>query len=155
MKRVFIFLAAIVLGPAAVFAGSTVTDVTPANIASQPMKIEVRHETSGEDVRFEVCVSAAAGDSLTRCTAHFVIWREDVAARPGRIHESSSRPRSVARCRVEAEAREKARCYDILVDRDLLHRITLTLVFPDPHGMPAFDAFEIMLGEFVSPAADK
>jgi hypothetical protein len=56
---------------------------------------------------------------------------------------------------VEGEAHEKARCYDVRVKRDLLHSITLTLVFPDPRGMPAFDAFEIMLGEFVSLAAGK
>ena len=155
MKRILILVAAILLGPTAVSAGSTVTDVTPANIANQPWKIEVHHETSGNNVWFEVCVSAAAGDSLTRCNARFIIWREDVAARPGRIHPGSNRPDSVATCRVEGEAHEKAQCYDVRVKRDLLHRVTLTLVFPEAHGMPAFDAFEIMLGEFVSPAAKK
>jgi hypothetical protein len=155
MKRILILVAAILLGPTAVSAGSTVTDVTPANIANQPWKIEVHHETSGNNVWFEVCVSAAAGDSLTRCTARFIIWREDVTARSGHIRLGSGRPDSVATCQVEGEAREKAQCYDVGVKRDLLHRVTLTLVFPEAHGMPAFDAFEIMLGEFVSPAAEK
>jgi hypothetical protein len=155
MKRILIFVAAIVLSTRGVFGASTVTDVTPANIANQPWKIEVHHETFGDNVCFEVCVSAAAGDSLTRCIARFVIWREDVTARSGQIHPGSSRPDSVATCRVEGEAHEKIQCYDVLVKRDLLRRVTLTLVFPEAHGMPAFDAFEIMLGEFVSPAAEK
>jgi hypothetical protein len=155
MKRFLILAAAILLGSTAVSAGSTVTDVTPANIASQPWKIEVHHETSGNNVWFEVCVSVAAGDSLTRCTARFIIWREEVTARSGRIHPGSSRPDSVATCQVEGEAHEKAQCYDVRVKRDLLRRVTLTLVFPEARGMPAFDAFEIMLGEFVSPAAKK
>ena len=54
----------------------------------------------------------------------------------------------MAWCQVEGEARGKARCYEAVVDRDLLRRATLTLLCWEPRGMPAFDGYEIMLGEF-------
>ena len=154
MRRVFSTMLATLLGAASASARSSFTDVTPSNIAGLPRSTDVRCEALEEDLRFQVCVSDAEGDSLTQYTADMVVWRKNVKPRSSAVHEPRSRQESAAICRVEGVARNNARCYEVYVHRDMLHRVTLRLTF-FPRGFPSCAEYEIMLSEFAGSRGEK
>ena len=138
------------LGPTAALPASTVTDVTPDNIASQRLTLRVEHEKfdGGSFVEFRIYVSSGVGDVSSRHDARFVIWKEKVVARSGPFHAKSSRPSPVAVCSVREYDKSGVLHYEVQVGSELLDRSTFTFLNWDPSGMPAFDAYEIILREF-------
>ena len=126
---------------------STVTDVTPANVASQPLALRVEHE-SAAPVRFEIYVSAGSRSVSPSHDGRFVVWQENVTARSGSIHSSSTRPLALAVCSVREIARGDTLLYEVQANREILDRVTFTFLNFEPHGRPRFDGYEIILGQF-------
>jgi hypothetical protein len=140
-----------VVAPAAGFPLSTTTDVTPANIASQPLTFRVEHEMYDNDafIVFKIYASAGKRKMTPSREGRFVVWKEKVVIRSGRIHASSTRPTELVVCNVQERDKGGVLCYQVQVSRELLDRSTFTFRAWEPNGMPAFDEYEMILGEFV------
>jgi len=151
MRRTGSIILVALLGAASASARSHWTDVTPSNIAGVPQEATVHCDALEHEVRFRICVSRSDRDTLMSCRADMVVYKRDVKARPGFLHNSSSRPERAAVCQVEGLPSDHTMCYELQVDCDLLHRVTLVITY-SRKGNFAFDAYEIMLGEFANCA---
>jgi hypothetical protein len=150
--RVMFLISVLVLTPCIAAAVSSVTDVTTANISTQPLTFRVEHERYDDGmIRFEVYVSRGSSGVSPHRVGRFVIWKEPVHARSGKFHDRSTRPAILAVCSVEEESGDGVLRYEFQADESLLGKVTFSFINYEPGGMPAFDAFEFMLDEFVSP----
>jgi len=142
--------AVVLLGLANVAAAaSRLTDVTPANVAKQPLTLRVEHESYENGiVRFEVFVSDDREVVSPHREGRFVVWQEEVEAREDATRGPSTRPPVRTACRVEEEMIERGLCYQVQVHRELIGRVTFTFFNYDADGMPAFNGYELLLGEF-------
>ena len=148
MDRLVVIVFMVLITPFTANAGSTVTDVTPANVTNQPLALRVAHEKYEDGtVRFEIYVSAGTEEISPSHDGRFVVWQEKVTVRSGFIHDSSTRPLAVAECSVHERARGDTLFYEVQVNRELLDRVTFTFLNFEQR-MPAFDGYEIMLGQF-------
>jgi len=149
--RVILFslLLLVVTGPAS--AASRLTDVTPANIADQPLTLRVEHE-SYEDgmIRFEIYVSDGSTRVSVRRGGRYVMWAEQVEPREDASGGDTTRPPKHLACRVREGSSGESLCYEVQAHRDVVDRVTFTFRNYDPNGMPAFDGYEFVLGEFVT-----
>lgn len=135
-------------------AASTVTVVTPTNAASQPLQFRVETESYGDGiVRFEVFVSPGSATISPHRDARFVVWGEHPEGRPESglgARPMSERPVSLAVNSVKEDNLDGTLRYEIQAHRSLLSRVSLTFLNYESRGMPAFDGYEIMLGQFVT-----
>lgn len=151
--RAFLFVVFAVLFPgAAADALSTITQVTPRNA---PFLGDVLHVTfsveANGDVDFSVCIPDKAG----HVKVGFVIWDKPVPVSDN--HEVDRWPheglQKQASCRVEGRPKKHARCYEVRVSGEVASRSTIWL--SRVAGLFAFDAWEIVLGEFVRNTSAK
>jgi hypothetical protein len=129
---------------------STVTDITPSNISSQPLTFRVNHEAYADGIiRFEVYVSAGSDAVSPNRAGRFVVWRERVVYREGRFHDRASRPAITAACAVDEDERDGVLRYEVQIHESKLQEATFMFLNYEPRGMPAFDGYEFILSEFV------
>lgn len=150
MKPVVTLAALCLLLPLVALAVSTVTDVTPANIAALSVKFRVEQMPHGDGlIGFEVCVSPDSGGVSDSCEGHFMLYKDNIQARSGIVfRDHASRPQKVADCSVKPENDKGLMCFRFQVHQELVARAAFRFVIPDPSG-PAIDSFEMILGEFV------
>jgi hypothetical protein len=134
-------------------AAEPIAVVTPRNAAKQPLQFQVQSDALADGtVRFDVFVAAGTEQIYPRHEARFVIWEMGMQGHNEMGFSAlpvSERPKMLAVSSVaEVPQRSGALRYEVVVDRSLLPRISLTFMnYPDPREA-AFDGFEIMLGEF-------
>lgn len=137
-------------------AASTVTVVTPANVLSQPIQFRVDSESYDDGtVRFEVFVSPGGSAISPHRNARFVVWGEDPKGEPEEgfgARPLSERPVTLAVSSVREDSLDAGLRYEVQLHKSLLPRVSFTFLNYEPQGMPAFDGYEIMLGQFVTEA---
>jgi len=149
--RVILFANLILVLAAPVSAASRLTDVTPATLADQPLTLRVEYE-SHEDgmIRFEIHVSNGSAPVSSRREGRYVLWAEEVGPREDASGGDSTRPPKRLACRVREGSSGESLCYVVQAHRDVVDRVTFTFRNYDPNGMPAFDGYEFVLGQFVA-----
>ena len=60
------------------------------------------------------------------------------------------RPVTLAVSSVREDTLDTGLRYEVQTHRSLVPRVSLTFLNYEPRGMPAFDGYEIMLGQFVT-----
>ncbi|MFC1799427.1 hypothetical protein ACFL2Z_00740 [Candidatus Eisenbacteria bacterium] len=147
-------LVCVLLAASLAEAASTVTVVTPANTLTQPLQFRVYSEFYGDGtVRFEVFVSPGSSAISPRRDARFVVWGEDLKDAPEKgfgARPVSERPVTLAVSSVREDSLDAGLRYEVQTHRSLVPRVSLTFLNYEPRGMPAFDGYEIMLGQFVT-----
>jgi hypothetical protein len=137
-------------------AASTVTVVTPETVLIQPLQFRVESESYDDGiVRFEVFVSSGSSAISPHREARFVVWGEDPVDAPEKgfgARPLSGRPVTLAVSSVREDSTSSGLQYEIQAHRSVLPRVSLTFLNYEPRGMPAFDAYEIMLGQFIEAA---
>lgn len=131
-------------------ASGSVTDVTPDNRASQPLSFQVQHERyEGGTVRFEIRVSTGSDEVSPRHQGRYIVFQDSVTVRPGTLRMGSKRlSKVVAVCSVEEQAVGDTLLYEVQADSSILAKVTFAFLNFEPHGMPAFAAYGLMLGKF-------
>jgi hypothetical protein len=135
-------------------AASTVSVVTPANVLTQPLKFQVHSESYDDGtVRFEVFVYPGSSAISPRRDARFVVWGEDQEDAPEKgfgTRPISERPVTLAASSVREDSLDTGLRFEVQTHRSLVPRVSLTFLNYEPKGMPAFDGYEIMLGQFIT-----
>jgi hypothetical protein len=137
-------------------AASTVTVVTPANVLTQPLQFRVDSESYDDGtVRFEVFVSPGSSAISPRHDARFAVWGEDPKDEPEEgfgARPLFKRPVTLVVSSVREDSLDAGLRYEVQTHRNLVPRVSLTFLNYEPLGMPAFDGYEIILGQFVTEA---
>jgi hypothetical protein len=135
-------------------AASLVTVVTPENLLNQPLQFRVYSEFYDDGTaRFEVFVSPGSSAISPRRDARFVVWGEGLEDAPEKgfgARPVSERPVTLAVSSVREDSLDTGLRYEIQIHRSLVPRVSLTFLNYEPTGMPAFDGYEIMLGQFLT-----
>lgn len=131
---------------------STITQVTPRNASylGDVLQVTPSLEKDG-DVTFSVCIPERAG----RVKVGFVIWDKPVPLSAGGDVDRWPREgmQTQASCPVEGKPGKHARCYEVRVSREMLPKCTVWV--SRVASGTAFDAWEIVLGEFIIGSAPK
>jgi hypothetical protein len=150
MRFLILLVGASLFGATPIHAASRLTDVTPANLDAQPLALRVQHEAYENGmIRFEIHVSDGGNAVSPNREGRFVLWADRVAAREDASGGATTRPPVRMAARVQEACGDESLCYEVQVHRDLLDRTTFTFRNFDPGGMPSFDGYEFVLGEFV------
>lgn len=152
MKALILGVIAILFPWTAADALSTITQVTPRNASycRSVLQVTPRVEKNG-DLEFAICVPNQQGP--VRVT--FMIWDKPVPVSADAQLDTWPREgmQLQASCAVEGKPGKDTRCYGIRVSREMLHR---SAIWVNRNASDtAFDAWEIVLGEFVSGAPAK
>jgi len=146
MNRLVLIIVLVLVNSSSVRAVSEVTNVTPSNLATQPLAIRVQHEThDGGPVSFAIYIS----DGRTRVSrsreGKFTLWQNEVFLQQD---NNPTPPMIDIQCRISEQVKEDTIMYEVEVAQELLDRATFTFFNYDASGMPAFDGYRILLGQF-------
>ena len=125
---------------------SFVHDVTPANIDKHSLQIRVDSDTySADTVVFSVFISSGREDVSPLRTGRLELAAEKLEKREDALQPC---PRAVLWCSVEEQVEGSTLKYSFGLPRDELQRASFTFRNGEPHGMPAFDGYRVLLKEF-------
>jgi hypothetical protein len=135
-------------------AASTVTVVTPATNTDLALEFRIETESLHDGiVRFDIFVSSGEVDISPHRDARFTVWGEHPKAPPEKgfgARVIADRPVSLSVSSVKERNLDGTLRYEVQVHQSLLSRVSLTFLNYEESGMPAFDGYEIMLGQFVT-----
>ena len=146
LKYVLVAVLLSTVGIQSAVALSTVTDVTRRNIAGQPLAIRVESEVYRDDiVAFRIYVAPGKREISPHRAGRFEVAGEDLELRKDVIDAT---PQPLIWCEVHERDDDGVLEYSFGLPKDMLPRASFTFRNYEPHGMPAFDGYRVLLEEF-------
>ena len=130
-----------------VYAASTLTDITPDNVAEQPLGLRVATEAQDDGtVRFDVFVTSGRDAVSPRRDGRLEIAREDIVKKDPGKNLPLQRP--VIWCSVRELSEDGTLHFTFGLPLDTLARATFQFRNYEPRGMPSMDVYRLLLKEF-------
>jgi len=135
MKKIFLAGLMLIL-PTTLLGASVVTDVTPANLADQPLRLSVESE---ERDNGEMWIRVSIGPGRSQMSGHV----------EGRLEILDGEELVVA-CNVEPDREKNGLTYSFGVTRRLVNKTVFMIRHFSRADMPSFDGYRIRVGDFVT-----
>lgn len=152
MNRVLLYTFLFVLQVAhtpSVHAGSTLTDVTPDDVAKQPLGLRVETEAHDDGtVSFDVFVTSGRDGLSPRREGRLEIAREELVKKdPGKNLPIQG---PMIWCSIREVNEDGVLHFTFGLPRDMLPRASFQFRNYEPRGMPSMDVYRLLLKEFAT-----